>query len=470
MKVEKKALLQQLPPEWPEDVLPFIQKEIAKSGRKLVVLDDDPTGTQTVRNITVITRWDVDTLISVLNEPDVTVYILTNSRSLSKEVAKELNSEIAINLIKASELTGRDFSVVSRSDSTLRGYFPDEVYALLEGLGQNIDGILVAPFFEEGERLTIGNIHYVGEGDWLIPAAETEYAQDTTFGYSNSNLRDWVCEKYQTQIQPEEVISINLDTIRLAGPLGVANVLRCLKNEQVCIVNAACYRDMDVFVAGLLQEESAGKRFICRTAASFVRVRSGLGKAGLLSASEMGFGEGRHGGLIVAGSYIRKSTEQITAVQQLAELTSFEVSVPRLLDGTTYAEEIQRVSFAVESHLGQNKDVLVYTSREFVKGTDSQASIHIGKLVSTALVEIVQNIRIRPTWMIGKGGITSSDVATRGLGIWRAEVMGQILPGVPVWRLGEGCRWPGLVYVVFPGNVGGPYAIVEAIHRLCDTK
>ena len=48
----------------------------------------------------------------------------------------------------------------------------------------------------------------------------------------------------------------------------------------------------------------------------------------------------------------------------------------------------------------------------------------------------------------------------------RARVLGQLLPGVPVWELGDETKFPGLPYIVFPGNVGGPTALVEAVERL----
>jgi uncharacterized protein YgbK (DUF1537 family) len=81
------------------------------------------------------------------------------------------------------------------------------------------------------------------------------------------------------------------------------------------------------------------------------------------------------------------------------------------------------------------------------------------------LISIVRGLQVRPRFLIAKGGITSSDVATRGLGVRRALVRGQILPGVPVWRLGAEARFPGLDYVVFPGNVGGDTALADAVRK-----
>ena len=466
MKVSKAELFQSLPPDYPHPLLPEIQRLVKESKRKIVVLDDDPTGTQTVRDITVLTGWDVASLSQVLSEEDAMVYILTNSRSFLPPQVEAMNREIARHLKQAGEQTKRSFVIVSRSDSTLRGHFPLETDVLMDAFGGGFDGVLVIPFFEEGGRFTINDIHYVAEGEFLVPAAETEYARDATFGYSSSNLKEWVAEKSGGRISPAQVASIGLDTIRQGGPAAVQQELMGLQNAQVCVVNAASYRDMEVFVAGLLAAEEAGKRFIYRTAASFVRVRGGMEAFPLLQAADFDFGEARNGGLIVAGSYIQKSSEQIAAVQALPNVISLEVSVPKLLTESERQAEISRVAGLADEALSRGSEALIYTSRQLITGADAAASLQIGQIVSQSLVEIVRRLTVKPAWIIAKGGITSSDVATKALEIARARVLGQILPGVPVWQAGAGSRWPGMVYVVFPGNVGGPQAIAQVVRML----
>ena len=149
MKTNKDSLLNTLPAEWPDDLLPSIQTLVEKSGSKIVVLDDDPTGTQTVYDVPVLTEWSQSSLTTVLSEPEAIVYILTNSRSVSLPQAQAINREIARNLKAASQSTGRDFVFVSRSDSTLRGHYPGEVTALADAVGQSFDGTLIVPFFLE---------------------------------------------------------------------------------------------------------------------------------------------------------------------------------------------------------------------------------------------------------------------------------------------------------------------------------
>jgi uncharacterized protein YgbK (DUF1537 family) len=263
-RLNKSNTLTNLPPAWPSDLIPAIQQQLVANQRTLVVLDDDPTGTQTVYGVPVLTAWSVETLQAEFAQGSPVFYVLTNSRSLPLPAAQALNAEIAHNLLQAAQQTGADFAVVSRSDSTLRGHFPGEVEALVEALGQQVDGWLLIPFFLEGGRLTINDTHYVAEGDWLTPAGETEFARDVAFGYRASNLKDWVAEKTDGRIAAETVTSISLTDIRQGGPEQVAAKLSELHDERVCIINIVTMRDLEVFVLGLLKAEGAGKRFVYR--------------------------------------------------------------------------------------------------------------------------------------------------------------------------------------------------------------
>jgi uncharacterized protein YgbK (DUF1537 family) len=126
-QIPKSQLLNRLPDEWPHDLRPAIQKQVHADRRKIVVLDDDPTGTQTIHGLPVITGWSVDTLAAELKNEQPVFYILTNSRSYTLPIARQMNAEIGHNLTAAAAQAHREFVVISRSDSTLRGHFPGEV-------------------------------------------------------------------------------------------------------------------------------------------------------------------------------------------------------------------------------------------------------------------------------------------------------------------------------------------------------
>jgi uncharacterized protein YgbK (DUF1537 family) len=473
MRIHALDLFAALPPEWPHDPMPEIQRLITASRAKVVVLDDDPTGTQTVHDVPVLTEWSVESLRRELGSDGHCLFILTNSRSLPPEQARALNCLIARNLLGAA--SAKSFVVVSRSDSTLRGHFPLETDALSEVLGP-FDGVLLVPFFETGGRHTINDVHYLAEGEWLTPVAQTQFARDVTFGYRNSNLRAWVEEKSAGRIRAENVASISIEMIRRGGPEQVCQSLMGLHRGCTCVVNVASGRDLHVFVLGLLQAEAAGKRFIFRTGASFAAARAGIAPRPLLTAAEL-FGDRgpppdprsetpapSRGGLVVVGSYVPTSSEQLRELLASGRTANVELNVRAVLAGEVRSE-LARASAAVNAALAAGRDTVLYTSRELVTGCDPADSLAICRRVSGALMEILNRIAVRPRFVVAKGGITSSDVATGPLRVKRAMVLGQIMPGVPLWRMGEG-HWPGLIYVSFPGNLGGATVLRDVVDKL----
>ena len=459
-KQRKEEFLAGLPEEWPDDLLPEIQQKVKASGRKVVVLDDDPTGTQTVHSTPVLTEWPVEALRAELANDLPAFYLLTNSRSWPLAEAEAMMVEIGHNLAEAARQADRGFVVVSRSDSTLRGHFPGEVSALDETLAGDFDAWLIIPFFLEGGRYTIDDVHYVAEGEWLVPAGETEFARDAAFGYRASNLRHWVEEKTGGRVPAQSVSSISIQDIRRGGPERVAERLAGLAPGSVCVVNAASYRDMEVFVRGLLTAEAQGHRFLYRTAASFVRVRAGLSPHPLLTRTDFDLSESG-GGLFVVGSYVPRTTSQVNVLLAHPGMVGLEINVEALLDQSRREDEIARVSGQAEQALRGGEDVVIYTGRQLVTGEDAESSLSIGQRVSEGLVAMVRAISLRPRYLVGKGGITSSDLATQALDVKRALILGQILPGVPVWQLGPESCYPGLGYIVFPGNVGDSQSLVE---------
>ncbi|MDQ3360136.1 MAG: hypothetical protein M3534_00485 [Actinomycetota bacterium] len=468
--VDAREYLALQPPELRvPDALERIRERVVAQGRKIAVLDDDPTGTQTVHGVPVLTTWSVEDLRWALEQPSPTFYILTNSRSFPEDEAAAMNREVASNLAAAAEQAGTGFVVTSRGDSTLRGHFPAETDALAEGLGGGIDGVILCPCYLEAGRLTADDTHWVRQGERLVPAGETEFARDASFGYSTSDLRDWVEEKTAGRIAAPEVVSVGLADIREGGPERVSEILAGVRGGRPVVVNAASNADLEVFVLGLLDAEEDGRRFLYRTGPSFVRVRGGIAERGPLSPEELYRRRPRRGhGLVLVGSHVALTTRQLEGVLDLERVYAVELSVPRLLEGAEREGELRRVSAEVGAGLAES-EVVVYTSREVVGGGSGQTGFEVGRAVSDALVEVMRRVdRGLPlAFVVAKGGITSSDVGTRGLGVRRAEVAGQMLPGiVSVWVLPEDSAFPGLPYVIFAGNVGGPDSLVRVIQIL----
>lgn len=111
---------------------------------------------------------------------------------------------------------------------------------------------------------------------------------------------------------------------------------------------------------------------------------------------------------------------------------------------------------------------MVYTERTLLvpDSKDPEEALRLSVKISDALTGFVTKLAVKPSFIVAKGGITSSDVGVKGLQVKRATVAGQILPGIPVWRTGAESRFPGIAYVIFPGNVGDVDSLRKAYRKL----
>ncbi|WP_164985162.1 four-carbon acid sugar kinase family protein [Ammoniphilus sp. CFH 90114] len=438
--------------------------------RKVIVLDDDPTGTQTVHDLLVLTRWDIDLLRKAFQQADFIFYILTNTRSFEPGKAEEMNREILKNLTEVAKEQGCSFALINRGDSTLRGHYPLEIDVAVEEWNQAIkdpiDAHLIIPAFFEGQRYTYDDTHYIKEGNRLTPISQTEFSKDKAFGFEKSHLCEWVEEKTKGRIKKEQCTRISIETLR-KGPDSVMNLLLAAKENQPIIVNALCYEDLDVLSLALLQAENQGKRFIYRTASSFIKSYAGIEDQAYLSKEQMiKTGQDDKGGLVIVGSHVQKTTNQLQRLLGSRQVTPLEISVQWLLLPEKRDAEIDRVQAEINVLIGSGKTVVVYTSRELIVAKNQDDNLKISQHVSQALTKVIQTLQVAPKFILAKGGITSSDVATIGLGIQMANVIGQAAAGIPVWLTGEEAKFPHMPYIVFPGNVGDDSTLVELVEQL----
>ena len=431
------------------------------TGLRIAVLDDDPTGSQAVHGVSIVTAFEQAEYGAALAEPGSTCFVLTNTRSLGEAEAVARTTEVARGLLAVGRELGAPVAVVSRSDSTLRGHVTAEIDAIAaagrEVLGVAPDGVLLVPAYFEAGRFTAGNVHWARIGDEVIPVGDSEFARDATFGYTSSDLREFVAEKSGGRIGAEQVHAIGLDDIRGGGPDRVAEILSGVTGGAFVVVNATDYADLEIVVLGLQQAQADGRTFSFRTGPSFVRALAGLEPREPLTAEDI-WPAGKPGGhgLVVVGSHVGLTSRQVAVAQQQGGLREVELRVPLLADPARRDEHVAATAREVVAALAA-EDVLLFTSRTLVRTDDPAESLAISRTVSTAVIEVVRAaLAARPSWVVAKGGITSHDVAVRGLGIRRAEVLGQLFPGmVSVLRPIEAApEVVGVPYVVFAGNVG----------------
>lgn len=439
---------------------------------KIVVLDDDPTGVQTVHGVSVYTDWTEETITSGFQEENQIFFILTNSRAFTEKETTKAHQDIANRVEAISKKLGVPYLIISRGDSTLRGHYPLETEVMKNTIEQRggiiQDGEVILPFFKEGGRYTIDDTHYVQDGDSLIPAGDTEFAKDRSFGYRASHLGEWVEEKTDGRFKKSDVTSITLEELRSLSIGSIKEKLMAVHDFGKVIVNAIDENDVKIFVLALIEAINSGKQFMFRTAAAFTKVIGNISSRPLLEREELILEDSEHGGLIIVGSHVKKTTDQLNALKELSSLEFIEFDCHLVGNQSAFAGETDRVLHLVENTLSAGVTTVVYTKRERLdlgEGMEEQELIQSVR-ISEALTSIVRDCAVRPNYIIAKGGITSSDVGTKGLQVKRATVAGQIAPGIPVWKTGQESTFPHIPYVIFPGNVGGIGTLKDVVLKL----
>lgn len=450
----------------------LLKKEIENNDTKFVVLDDDPTGVQTVHDISVYTDWTVESMKKGFMDDNKVFYILTNSRGMTEAETTKIHHEIIDAVAQAAAETGKNYQFISRSDSTLRGHYPLETELLKEGVeksGKTVDGEVLFPFFKEGGRFTIDNTHYVKYGDELVPAAQTEFAKDKTFGYTHSSIPEYVEEKTKGAYKAENVTCIALEDLRALNIDKITEQLTNVKDFNKVCVNAIDYCDVKAFCIALYRAMAAGRSFMFRTAAGFVKVVGGVTDIPLLTRKEMVVKETDNGGIVVVGSHTAKTTAQLEELLKLENVVPVEFKSSLVLDGDeAFYNEVKRCVAEEEKIIASGKTAVCFTERKLltVENDTKESALIRSVKISDGVQRLVGDLSITPAFVIAKGGITSSDVGTKALKVKCANVMGQIKPGIPVWQTGSESRFPQTPYVIFPGNVGEVTTLREAVEVL----
>ncbi|MGG2090764.1 four-carbon acid sugar kinase family protein [Priestia aryabhattai] len=464
--------LESLPKVNCQDVDVLLEDALNSLNKKIIVLDDDPTGVQTVHDISVFTDWSVESIEKGFKEKQPMFFILTNSRGFTAEETEKAHKEIATNILSVSSKLNREFIIISRGDSTLRGHYPLETSVLKETIEMDsemmVDGEVILPFFKEGGRLTVNNIHYVQHGQELVPAGETEFAKDRTFGYSKSDLGEWIEEKSNGEYKAKNTLYISIEQLRSLNIEKIAEQLVQVKHFNKVVVNAVDEVDVKIFTIALVQAMNQGKNFLFRSAAALPKVIGGVTDKALLTREELVGQETGNGGLIIIGSHVKKTTEQLEELKKLNEIEFIEFNSHLVLHPDQFQKECERVIEMTESLIRSGRTVAVYTSRERLDLGENkkEEELKLSVAISDAVTSIVTRLQVRPNFLIAKGGITSSDVGTKGLKVKRATVAGQIRPGIPVWKLGNESKYPDMSYVIFPGNVGTKSDLKEVTQTL----
>ena len=239
-----------------------------------------------------------------------------------------------------------------------------------------------------------------------------------------------------------------------------------MRDFRKVVVNAVDYVDVKVFAIAMMRAMKAGKNFLFRTAAAWTKVIGGVADKPLLGRDELIVKGNTNGGLIIIGSHVKKTTEQFEKLRELSAVKFIEFHHLLVLDPPKLAEELRRIIAETEDAIRSGVTVAVYTGRKRFDAGSEEESLRVSVQISEAITSIVRRLSVQPAFLIAKGGITSSDVGTKGLSVRRALVLGQVAPGIPVWQTGPESKFPGMSYIIFPGNVGAAETLRDVVAML----
>jgi uncharacterized protein YgbK (DUF1537 family) len=444
-----------------------LSETLKKGTIKLVVLDDDPTGIQTVHDCLLLTNWKVENLEKAFLDESPIFYVLTNTRSMTAETAASVTADAVKAIVECNRKQGFRLVFISRSDSTLRGHFPMEPdtirQVLLDEQLPVLNSSFFIPAFFEAGRYTIGGTHYLKDKDSLIPVSETEFATDNVFGYHHSVLSEYITEKTHGKISAPQIGAISLDELRRNSLQEVYGSLKSQLGKPWITVDALGYDDLwkfsTVFLKVLAETDAYA---LLRTSSSLPKAMSGMSDQAMLLRENLISKAGV--GLFIVGSHVKKSSSQLSMLLESKSTQGIELDVNKILS------EPEKVMVCVQQELKlalkTKRTPVIYTSRVELRYTNASERLQTGHILSDFLVRIVRELPFEPAYLVAKGGITSHDILTKGLEIETATVAGQILPGVPVIMTSKIHRFPKMPYLIFPGNVGETDALRQVFEKL----
>ena len=453
---------------------------------KIVVLDDDPTGSQTVHSCPLLLQWDRATLLEGLAHPSPLLFVLANTRALAPEAAAARVQEIARALKAAmAELdaaAGPDapaidhWLIVSRGDSTLRGHFPVEVDGLEAELGP-FDATFLVPAFLQGGRTTVAGVHLLhGE-----PVHTSAFGSDGLFGYGTSFLPDWVAEKTSGRIPADQVELVGLKELegagetllqRLAGLEGNRCVAVDVERPQQLGALAAAVRELTAPSA----TESWGRprRFLSQAAASWIEALAQLppqplAPAGLAQLRRVERGGVPLPGLVLVGSHVPLADAQLEVLLAEPGCGGVEIAVAKLarvLEGPVPLELLASLEQAwleqLQAVVAAGQTPVLFTSRGEVACRSAAERRRLGLELAALMARLAAALAPQLGYLISKGGITTHTLLADGLGLARVELQGQLLPGLSLVLTPSDGAVPGLPVLTFPGNLGEPETLRAA--------
>ena len=446
---------------------------------KVIVIDDDPTGSQTVNNCLLLLKWDYSTLIKGFQSKSNVFFILANTRSLSENDAKLRLVEIcnALKKVISKESYKEEFIFVSRGDSTLRGHNFLEPKIMNDCLGP-FDATFHIPAFIEGKRMTIDGDHFVDN----VPVSQTIFAKDKIFGYKTSNVKQLLFQKCKSQIKFNDIQNLKISELKVLESKEkniVFNKIRNLKENSHVIVDIENYSQLEKFSLSI-KKLSNQKKFLFRTAASFISsisaVKDNPKEPFFYSIFRRKNCEKKFlPGFLVIGSYVELTTMQLKELLEIRDCIPIELDVFEFLRiSKLKSNQDQLVLFKnkllaqIRSILKQENTPVLFTSRKEVSLAKNDEQVNFYNSLAHFISELVSDLKNEIGYLVSKGGITSNVILSNGFKANYVYLQGQIITGVSLvtFKLENDDNLP---IVTFPGNIGNQDSLVE-VWRILENK
>lgn len=461
---------------WPEP-LPISAADVAEArpspARQVVVIDDHPTGSQSLRDIPVLTAWSPDQIAWAMDSGAPAFFIVASTRALAPLAAEDRYLEVLGTVLEVARAKSREVTVVLRTDSSLRSHFPldsDIVANAIQAAGAGeIDGVVIVPAFAEAGRMTVDHVHYVSEWQGeFTPIGETRFGREPRFPFHSSDLREWVSEKTHGRYEAAEVRAISLATVRRSPDAVAAELLKARDGEPI-VCDAVTEEDLRSIVLGALTAAKAGRRFIYRVSPPFVRAMIGQEEAEPLSVTEIAAMRERTDvpdahGLVIAGTPVAFTRRQVRELEQRRPIRDVPLSVPAVLDSRREAHIDDVVTRALDGLATSN---VVVRLADTTVDNAAKGDFSLDERVARAVNEVVYRIakRQRLGFVVARGGSVVSPVA-QGLGVRRALVRGPLLDGiVSLWEPLSG-PIAGIPFAVYAGGVGDDDGLADIVDKL----
>jgi len=492
---------------------------------KVVVFDDDPTGSQTVHGCPLLLRCDAASLRRGLAHPSPLLFVLANSRALEPAAARQRLAEVCRCLRQVlAEIRSDDpqlgdgdlarrlqpLLLVSRGDSTLRGHFPLELEVIEQEVGQwlwaaaaeveppGADARFLVPAFLPGGRTTVNGVHLLhGE-----PVHTSAFARDRLFGYQTSDLAAYIEAKSSGRVSATAVERLTLEELdaavlsedhrregrpagpgfealcaRLAGLAPGAWVVVDAERPQQLSALGAAVRALTAPVAAA--RWGRPRRFLFQSAASLL---NGLVRLGPQPRDARGLAALRRldtvgqplPGLVLVGSHVPLADAQLAqllAAEPGCRLLEIPVAkVARVLEGPASGALLASLEAAWLAQLRQllaaAQTPVLATSRGELPCCSAAERRRLGLALAALMARLVGALAPGLGYLISKGGITSHTLFESGLGCSSVELQGQLLPGLSLVLTGPEAVVPQLPVLTFPGNLGDRQTLQQAFALL----